>query len=82
MGGVSSYAACTFQRALPEWFVVDLLGHHNMAGASLSELWQNLVIALREGCSTRANCREMAVEYGTKATLELVDGCITKARTP
>jgi hypothetical protein len=59
----------------PEWFVIDLLRHHDMAGASLSELLQNLVIALREGRFDASRLRAMAVEYGTKAIVELVDGC-------
>jgi hypothetical protein len=66
----------------PEWFVVDLLRHHDMAEASLSELLQNLVIALREGRFDASRLHAMAVEYGTKATLELVDGCVTKAQAP
>lgn len=65
----------------PEWFVVDLLRHHEMAGVALSELLKNLVVALREGRLDTHQLREMAVEYGTKATLEVVDTCITEAQT-
>jgi len=65
----------------PEWFVVDLLRHHEMAGAPLSELLKNLVVALREGRWDADKMRVMAETYGTKATLALVDTCITEART-
>jgi hypothetical protein len=65
----------------PEWFVVDLLRHHEMAGVPLSELRRNLVAALREGRWDVDEMREMAETYGTKATLALVDTCIAEART-
>jgi hypothetical protein len=52
-----------------------------MAGVGLSELLKNLVVALREGRLNTHHLREMAVEYGTKATLEVVDTCITEAQT-
>jgi hypothetical protein len=65
----------------PEWFAVDLLRHHEMAGVALSELLKNLAVALREGRLDTHQLREMVVEYGTKATLEVVDTCITEART-
>jgi hypothetical protein len=65
----------------PEWFVVDLLRHHEMAGVALSELRKNLVVALREGRWDADKMREMAKTYGTKATLVLVDTCIAEART-
>ena len=56
----------------PEWFVVDLLQHHDMAGVALSELREGLVATLRLGRWDRAHLREMAETYGTKATLALV----------
>ena len=65
----------------PEWFVIDLLRHHEMAGVPLSELRKNLVVALREGRWDLDEMREMAETYGTKATLALVDTCIAEART-
>ena len=65
----------------PEWFVVDLLRHHEMAGVPLSELRKNLVVALREWRWALDEMREMAETYGTKATLALVDTCIAEART-
>ena len=65
----------------PEWFVVDLLQHHEMAGAALSELHRGLVATLRAGRWKSARLREMAARYGTKATLALVDACIAEAVT-
>ena len=60
----------------PEWFVVDLLQHHEMAGVSLAELEQRLIATLREGRWNRKRLREMAGAYGTKATLALVERCL------
>lgn len=55
-----------------EWFIVDLLQHHDMAGVGLSELREGLVATLRSGRWDRARLREMAETYGTKATLAVV----------
>jgi hypothetical protein len=63
----------------PEWFVVDLLQHHEMAGTSLAELEQQLTSTLREGRWHAKRLRDMADEYGTKATLALVERCLTEA---
>ncbi len=63
----------------PEWFVVDLLQHHEMAGASLSELKDRLTATLRmERWDSERLC-QMADQYGTKATLALVERCIAEA---
>jgi hypothetical protein len=63
----------------PEWFVVDLLQHHEMAGASLADLGERLVATLREGRWNRERLREMAGAYGTKATLAIVERCLDAA---
>ena len=63
----------------PEWFVIDLLQHHDMAGASLAELRERLVATLREGRWDRDRLRTMAGQYGTKATLALVEQCLRAA---
>ena len=63
----------------PEWFVVDLLQHHEMAGAAITELKERLTATLREGRWNRERLREMADGYGKKATLALVERCITGA---
>lgn len=64
----------------PEWFVVDLLKHHDMAGVALSELRTNLVATLRLGRWNVATLREMAATYGTKSIAALIEGCIAEAR--
>jgi hypothetical protein len=56
-----------------EWFIVDLLQHHDMAGVGLSVLCEGLVATLKSRRWDRARLREMAETYGTKATLALVD---------
>jgi len=63
----------------PEWFVVDLLQHHEMAGASLADLEERLTATLREGRWDAERLRQMADEYGTKATFGLVERCIAEA---
>jgi hypothetical protein len=63
----------------PEWFVIDLLQHHEMAGASLAQLEERLTSTLRKGRWNRERLREMADAYGTKATLALVRRCLDAA---
>lgn len=63
----------------PEWFVVDLIQHHEMAGAALSELEVLLVATLREGRWNAKRLREMASQYGTKATLAVVVRCVERS---
>ena len=61
------------EKPTAEWFIVDLLEHHDMAGVGLSVLCEGLVATLRSGRWDRTRLREMAETYGTKATLSLVD---------
>lgn len=56
-----------------EWFIVDLLQHHEMAGSALSELQHGLVATLREGRWDRDRLRQMAERFGTRATVAVVD---------
>jgi hypothetical protein len=63
----------------PEWFVIDLLQHHDMAGVSLDELRDRLVATVREGQWDQERLRAMAEQYGTKATLALVEQCLGEA---
>jgi len=65
--------------ASPEWFVVDLLQHHEMAGTSLADLEQRLASSLRDGRWNARRLRDMADKYGTKATLALVERCLARA---
>jgi hypothetical protein len=64
----------------PEWFLVDLLKHHDMAGVALSELRTNLVATLRLARWDIERLREMAATYGTKAIAALIEECIAEAR--
>ena len=63
----------------PEWFIVDLLKHHDMAGIALSELRSNLVATLRLGNWDVERLRDMAATYATKGTAALVEACIAEA---
>lgn len=63
----------------PEWFVVDLLQHHDMAGVALGELGDRLVATLREDRWNRVRLKEMAERYATKATRALVEQCLRDA---
>lgn len=64
------------ETATPEWFVIDLLQHHEMAGIALNELREGLAATLRLGRWDRACLREMAETFGTKSTLSLVDDAL------
>lgn len=63
----------------PEWFVVDLIQHHEMAGASLSDLEELLTSTLREGRWNPDRLIDAAGEYGTKATLAFVVRCTKRS---
>ena len=63
----------------PEYFVVDLLQHHDMAGISLAELERGLTATLTKGRWDRRLLREMAEGYGTKATQALVERALRAA---
>ncbi len=64
----------------PEWFVIDLIQHHKMAGVSLTELEERLAASLRQGRWEPQRLRDLADQYGSKATLALVERCIAEAR--
>jgi len=70
------------QRPPPEFFVVDLLQHHDLAGVSLGELEERLRASIRDGRWRRGALREMAGRYGTKATLALVERCLAASGVP
>lgn len=67
-------------RSPPEWFIVDLLQHHEMAGLALLDLATALTAQLSAGRWNRTVLRQMAEEYAKKATLALVNGCLANAR--
>jgi hypothetical protein len=60
----------------PEYFVIDLLQQHDMAGVPLAELEQGLLATLRGDRWDRALLKMMAEQYGTKATLAIVMRCL------
>lgn len=64
------------EQPAPEWFVVDLLQHHDMAGVALSTLREGLAATLGLGRWDRERLRQMAETYGTKATLALVEDAL------
>jgi hypothetical protein len=64
-----------------EWFVVDLLQHHGMAGVALSELRIGLIGTLREGRWDRRQLLEMAQRYGTSNTQALVKEALLVSET-
>jgi len=66
----------------PEWFVVDLFDHHDMAGVALSELRANLVATLRLGRWDAARLRSSAEAYGTTRSAALIDEAIQEAGAP
>lgn len=67
------------EQPTPEWFVVDLLHNHDMAGISLGELQSGLVATLREGRWDTTRLREMADAFGSEATRALVQEAIVEA---
>ncbi len=64
-----------------EWFVVDLINHHDMAGVALSELGENLVAQLRLGKFRGDHLRRMATRFGIEATRKLVKDCMEHVLT-
>ena len=61
----------------PEYFLIDLLQHYQMAGISLTELEQGLTTTCKEGRWDREFLYEMAEKYGTKKTRALVERCLS-----
>lgn len=64
------------EKPTPEWFVIDLLQHHDMAGVALSDLRDGIASTLRLGRWNRERLREMAESYGTRATIALVNDAL------
>ena len=57
----------------PEYFVIDLLQQHDMAGVSLSELERGLVATLYQGRWDNDRLEEMGKRFGSKTTQALVN---------
>lgn len=67
------------ENASPEYFVVDLLQQHNMAGMSLPELEHGLVATLNDDRWNENTLIDMAKTYGSKSTLALVERALREA---
>ncbi|MEQ8766516.1 MAG: DUF6088 family protein [Planctomycetota bacterium] len=67
-------------RPSPEWFAVDLLENHRMAGVSREALEANLITALEAERLDAETLRSMALEYGTRSTQALVTRVILATR--
>jgi hypothetical protein len=63
-----------------EYFVVDLLLHHDMAGIDLETLEARLVSALRGGRFQPSELRQTAQQYGTRAIADLIECALQQAR--
>jgi hypothetical protein len=63
----------------PEWFAVDLLQNHEMAGVGLGQLREGLERAIRTGRLRAQRLRESAGRYGTRRTRSLVDDVVRAA---
>lgn len=62
----------------PEWYVIDLIQHHDMAGVSLAELKERLGATLRQGKWNKTRLWAMAQQFGTKATIALVEATLAE----
>ena len=67
------------RQTTPEWSVVDLIEHRDMAGLSDDELLRRLGIALAEGRFDGDRLRHTAEEFGTKATQRMVETALAGA---
>jgi len=63
----------------PEYFVVDLIQHHDMAGVSLGDLEERLVATAKEGRWDRQMLVGMAQRFGARNTVALVERCLAAA---
>jgi hypothetical protein len=63
----------------PEWFAVDLLQNHEMAGVGLDRLEEGLRGAVRAGTLRSRELRESADRYGTRRTRSLVERAVEAA---
>jgi hypothetical protein len=60
------------RRPTPEYFVIDLLENTERAGADLESVGKALTAALRAGRFDAGRLIDMAAEYGTRRTQEVV----------
>ncbi len=64
-------------RPPPEWFIVDLFRHHDMAAIELCDLETGLLAQLRLGRWNRELLRKLAADCGSKATGTVIGRCIS-----
>ena len=62
-----------------EWFAIDLLEHHEMAGVSLPQLEAGVGQALAVCRLDGDRLLQVAREYGTRSTVALVERCLKTA---
>ncbi len=65
----------------PEWFVVDLLEHHEMAGVSLDALAPALTRALAARRFDKDILRQMAQAYGTRRICQAFEEAIANVES-
>ncbi|MBI5490301.1 MAG: hypothetical protein HY905_23395 [Deltaproteobacteria bacterium] len=68
-------------RPTPEWSVVDLIEHAEMAGVARSEIERSLALALAGRRFSTGRLREAAAEYGTRATRALIERAMVALRS-
>lgn len=61
----------------PEWYVVDLFEHADMAATSPTTLATALATRVRAGAFDTTRLREMAARYGTHRTRDAIDAALT-----
>ncbi len=66
----------------PEWFAVDLLENHEMAGVGLKRLEEGLTRVLEAGKLRAGRLHEAAEKYGTRRTRAVVARALAAARAP
>lgn len=64
-----------------EWFVVDFINHHDMAGVALSEVAEHLVAQLRLGKFRGDHLRRMASRFGNDEEKKLVKDSLDQVLT-
>jgi hypothetical protein len=67
------------RKPTPEWFAVDLLENHEMAGVGLETLEEGLARALGAGRLRAARLRGAAERYGTRRTRAVVARAVAAA---
>jgi len=63
----------------PEWFVVDLFEHADMAGVSREELAEGLVAAVHAKKLDVTRLREMAARYSTAKNRSIIESAVKMA---